>query len=83
MVVTSKFDEGDVQAVADAVGSAEGFDDQHDLPYERQAGARRACEKRRELRQRDVAQRLRGAELVDGRHLGEIARQSCGRPPAS
>src|SRR5450759_2094881 len=48
--------EGDADLEADAVRPAEQFDDEHDLPDQRQAGARRRRDIGRKLRQYDMPQ---------------------------
>lgn len=57
--------EGDIHLKADAVRAADQFDDEHDLPHQRQARTHRGGEVRRELRQEDVAQARRRGEEID------------------
>src|SRR3546814_632634 len=57
---------------ADAVGAAEQFHHQYDLPDQRQAGAAGSGDKGKELRQHDVAQQLEAREAKCLRHLHEV-----------
>src|SRR3546814_16252472 len=57
---------------ADAVGAAEQFHHQYDLPDQGQAGAAGSGDKGKELRQHDVAQQLEAREAKCLRHLHEV-----------
>ena len=61
----------DLDLKADAVAPAEQLDHQDDLPDQRQAGARRGEDIRRELRQDHVTQRTPARHAETLRHFGE------------
>ena len=58
---------------AHAVGTPEQLDDQHDLPDQRQSGARRGRKIGRKLRQHNVAHARPGAHAEHLRHVVEAA----------
>src|SRR5271165_873563 len=68
--------EEDLDRVADAIGTAEQLDDEHDLPDQREPCAGSNQKKRRQLRQHDVAQGSPDTELKALRHICEIAVES-------
>ena len=65
--------ECDADLETDAVGTSEQLDDEHDLPDQRQAGAGRCRQVRRELRQHDVAHARPGPHAKHLRHVVERA----------